>query len=103
MKNSFIQEVKHTAVEPVTVMRDVNDVLIIEGVRYGGDFFRMMAVPSDDVLYAIQRDGDQVIATMMRNVEEAKQFFEAASATPLSPSTETSPQTGEASNLGGED
>jgi hypothetical protein len=36
----FIQEVEHVAVEPVRIEREHNDVIVIEGVRYGGDFFR---------------------------------------------------------------
>lgn len=72
----FIQEVEHVAVEPVSIEREHNDVIVIEGVRYAGDYFRMMAVPNADVLYAVRRDDDQVWLTVIRNVDEARKFFE---------------------------
>jgi len=77
MSQTFIQEVAHVAVEPVRIEREHNDVIVIEGVRYAGDYFRTMAVPDADVLYAVRRDDeDRVVFTVIRNVEEAEAFFD---------------------------
>ena len=77
MSQQFIQEVEHVAVEPVRIEREHNDVIVIEGVRYAGDYFRTMAVPDADVLYAVRRDDeDRVVFTVIRNVEEAEAFFD---------------------------
>ena len=112
MSETFIKEVEHVAVEPVRIEREHNDVIVIEGVRYAGDYFRTMAVPDADVLYAVRRDDeDRVVFTVIRNVEEAEAFFDYVflaeamdpSATPLSMGTSTSPQMREErANLGGE-
>lgn len=85
MSQQFIQEVEHVAVEPVRIERDANDVVIVEGVRYSGEYFRTLAVPNTDVLYAIRRDGEQVWLTVIRNVVEARTFFEGLDVT-LTPS-----------------
>lgn len=41
--NKIISTVPHNPFPPVQVMREVNDVLIIEGVRFSGEFFRSLA------------------------------------------------------------
>lgn len=77
MSETFIKEVEHVAVEPVRIEREHNDVIVIEGVRYAGDYFRTMAVPDADVLYAVRRDDeDRVVFKVIRNVEEAEAFFD---------------------------
>ena len=76
MSETFIQEVEHVAVEPVRIEREHNDEIVIEGVRYSGDYFRTLAVPNADVLYAIRRDDDQVWLTVIRNANEAEAFFD---------------------------
>jgi len=104
--NSQIKPFAHQP-KPVTLERDVNDVVIIEGVRYSGDYFRTMSAPNEDVLYAIHKGEDDVVrVTMIRDANEAENFFDRVFVakemeTPLSPSTATSPQM-ENHNLGGE-
>ena len=73
--NSQIKPVAHQP-KPVSIERDVNDVVIIEGVRYAGKYFRMLAFPDRDMLYAIQRDGDRIILTTIRDANEAENFFD---------------------------
>ena len=72
--NSQIKPVAHQP-KPVTLERDVNDVVIIEGVRYSGEYFRILAFPNPNMLYAIRRDGDQVWLTEIHNPGEAQDFF----------------------------
>jgi hypothetical protein len=74
----FIRTVEHQRKKPVTVERDVNDVLVIEGVRYAGDLFRTFAEPDDRYLYAMRRDGDTVVLVTVRDVDDARKFFEEA-------------------------
>jgi hypothetical protein len=74
--NTYIKPVAHQAKRPVTIERDVNDVIVIEGVKYAGDLFRCFAMPGSGVLYAAQNDGDSVRLTMIRTVKEAMEFFE---------------------------
>lgn len=76
--NGFIKQAVHQRKKPVTVERDVNDVLVIEGVRFQGDLFRMFAEPDDRCLYAMRRDGDTVVLVTVRDVDEAQKFFEEA-------------------------
>lgn len=73
--SQFIKPLPHVSVEPVSVVREHPDVLVIEGVRYAGDFFRQNAYPETDVLYSIRRDGDQVWMTVIHNAEQAQKFF----------------------------
>jgi len=75
MNNSNIKKVTHQP-KPVSIERELGDVVVIEGVRYSGDLFREFTLPSQDALYAVRRDGDTVSLTVIRNAEEAKQFFE---------------------------
>lgn len=62
--------------KPVTVEHLPGDVVLIEGVRYSGHFFREVSIPNNEVLYAIRRDGDWIWLTAIRNMEEAKKFFD---------------------------
>lgn len=77
--NSYIKQLPHQAIPPLSIEREWNnghEMIMIEGVRYHADFFRMNAMPSDDVLYAVhKRDDGVVIVTVVRTVEEAKIFF----------------------------
>lgn len=60
------------------------EAIVIEGVKYDAEYFRTFAHPDTDVLYAVRRDGDQVWLTVIRNVEEAKAFFDPRPALPQS-------------------
>jgi len=75
MDNRFIEEIEHEAKKPVSIEREPNDVVVIEGVRYAAELFRVLANPDAGLLYAFQRDGDQVIATVIHNAKEAFTFF----------------------------
>jgi len=76
--NGFIKQAVHQRKRPVTVERDVDDVLVIEGVRYAGDLFRTFAEPDDRYLFAMRREGNTVVLVTVRDVDEAKKFFEEA-------------------------
>jgi hypothetical protein len=76
MSEKFIKKIPHNPIEPVRVERDGTDSLIVEGVRFDGDFFRTLAYPSPYYLYAIRRDGEQVVLTVIHNKEESDKFFE---------------------------
>jgi len=71
----FIQEVEHEPKKPVSIEREPNDVVVIEGVRYAADLFRIFANPDVNLLYALQRDGDRVVVKVIRNGGEALGFF----------------------------
>lgn len=78
--NGFIKQAEHQAKRPVTVERDVPDILVIEGVRYAGDLFRTFANPDDKMLYAMSQGEDGVVKIIsVSNVEEARIFFEEVS------------------------
>lgn len=91
--NSNIKQLPHQAIPPLSIEREWNnghEIIMVEGVRYHADFFRMNSMPSDDVLYAVRkRDDGVVFVTVIPDGESAKKFFEE---TPL-PSA--SPQMGE--------
>jgi len=75
-QNSNIQELPHVGVRPVSVEREHPDRLIIEGVRFSGDFFRTISYPDPNYLYAIRRDEDGVVSFLViTNVEGAQDFF----------------------------
>jgi hypothetical protein len=77
MKNNLFQELPHEPKKPVSVEREHPDRLVIEGVTYDGDYFREMGHPDTDVLYAVRKDSEGVVClTVIRSVEEAKEFFE---------------------------
>jgi hypothetical protein len=58
----------------------LTDALIVEGVRYAGEFFRNVAWPDADALYSFERDGDVVTVT-----KHAKEQTEIANDVPLNP------------------
>lgn len=83
--NSNIKPIPHVGQEPLRIERDLSaghEVIIIEGVRYEADYFRTFACPETDVLYAVRRDEDAVWLTLIRTVEEAKEFFDPHPALP---------------------
>lgn len=74
--NNHIKQLPHQPKEPVSIEREHNDVIVIEGVRYDGDYFREFGYPDTNILYSVQRDDDGVVRlTMIRTPEEAAQFF----------------------------
>lgn len=75
MNNSFIQRLSHEPLKPVSLEREHPDIVMIEGVRYEGDYFRAMAAPRTDVLYAVRNDDGVTRLTIIRSVEDAKEFF----------------------------
>jgi len=101
--NNFIKRTAHMP-KSVSIEREENDVIVIEGVRYSGDFFRTNSWPDTKFLYALRRDGDQVWLTEIHDADEAKKFFESQPQppAPLSPITVTFPQI-EEHDLGEED
>ena len=80
MNNQFIKQVAHQAEVPLSIERDWNnghEIIIIEGVKYDAEYFRMFAHPEADVLYAVKRIAEDVVClTVVRTVEEAKIFFD---------------------------
>lgn len=75
MNSQFIKEVEHMP-DPVSIEREEHDVIVIEGVRYSGDLFRTLALPSNEVLYAIRRNEEGVVwVTQIRDVPGALEFF----------------------------
>ena len=76
MNNQFIKQISHQPVKPVEIERLPGDVVYIEGVRYAAELFRTVAFPSDECLYAIRRDGDDVVLTTIRTVDDARNFFQ---------------------------
>lgn len=75
----LIRELPHVPQRPVSVERQANDVLVIEGVPYAGELFRQMALPDDEVLLAVHRnESGTVVVKEIRNFEQAKRFFEEA-------------------------
>ena len=78
--NSFIKQIPHVDQKPLSIEREYtmqgHEVIVIEGVRYDADYFRIFAHPDTDVLYAVRRDEDMVVLTVIPTVEVAKEFFE---------------------------
>ena len=76
MQHGFIQEVEHEDRKPVSIEREPNDVVVIEGVRYAAELFRVFANPDLNLLYALRREDDQVVVKIIRNANEAEAFFD---------------------------
>lgn len=77
--NNFIKEVPHLKHHPLSIEREVTlhgEVIIIEGVRYDADYFRTFSHPDTDMLYAVRRDEETVVLTVIQTPEEASEFFE---------------------------
>lgn len=77
--NKLIQPMPHIEVKPLSIEREYTmqgrEVIIIEGVRYDADYFRTFAYPETDVLYAVRREEEMVVLTVIRTQEEASEFF----------------------------
>jgi len=73
--NTFITQLQHQPKEPVSIEREHNDVIVIDGVRYDADYFRTFAHPETEYLYAVRRVDETVMLTLIRTPEEAVQFF----------------------------
>lgn len=76
--NTLIKQIQHAPVEPLRIEREFEsgrEIIVIEGVRYDADYFRVFAHPETDVLYQVRRDDETVVLTIVRDVEEAKEFF----------------------------
>lgn len=78
--NSNVKNYPHVAQAPLNIERDYTmqgrEVIIIEGVRYDADYFRTFSHPETDVLYAVRRDEETVVLTVIQTLEEASEFFE---------------------------
>jgi hypothetical protein len=75
----LIKETAHQPIQPLSIERDWSgghEVVIIEGVRYDADYFRTFSYPKTDVLYAVKRDDECVVLTVIQSEEQAKEFFE---------------------------
>ncbi len=77
--NSNIKPVSHVAQKPLSVEREYvfggREIIVIEGVRYDADYFRTFSHPETDVLYAVRRDEETVILTVIQTPEQASEFF----------------------------
>ena len=78
--NGNIKQLPHQVKAPLSIERDIStghEIIIIEGVKYDAEYFRMFATPEADVLYAVKRLAEDVVClTVVRTVEEAKIFFD---------------------------
>jgi hypothetical protein len=75
--NMHIKNLEHVSKEPVSVVREHPDRLVIGGVVYDGDYFRTIGCPDTDVLYAVRRDSEGVVClTVIDSLEKAMEFFE---------------------------
>lgn len=100
--NSHVKKIQHVAQKPLSIEREITlggEVIIIEGVRYDADYFRTFSHPETDVLYAVRRDEDTVILTVIQTPEQASEFFDpapsAAIAAPPPKAGESTPILGE--------
>lgn len=76
--NSHVKKIQHVAQKPLSIEREITlggEVIIIEGVRYDADYFRTFSHPETDVLYAVRRDEETVILTVIQTPEQASEFF----------------------------
>lgn len=78
--NSLIKQIQHVEQKPLSIEREYNpfgrEIIVIEGVRYDSDYFRTFAHPDTDVLYAVRREEEMVVLTVIQTLEEAKEFFD---------------------------
>lgn len=78
--SQFIKQLPHVPGEPLRIEREFtfsNEVIIIEGVRYDADYFRVFAHPETEYLYAVTRGEDDVVKlTVIHNRVEAAKFFD---------------------------
>lgn len=103
MTNQLIKQIEHMP-GPVSIEREEHDVIVIEGVRYSADLFRAMALPRDDVLYAVRRNEAGVVwVTLIRDVAGAMEFFAPTPLPAASPQIEDRDLEGEEFEEGDED
>ncbi len=80
MNEKFIKELTHVPAEPLRIEREFEDgreIIVIEGVRYDADYFRVFSHPETDVLYSVVRGEDDVVKlTVIHNRVEAEHFFD---------------------------
>lgn len=78
--NSQIKTLPHAPNEPLRIEREFEDgreIILIEGVRYDADYFRVFSHPETDVLYSVVRGEDDVVRlTVIYNRVEAEHFFD---------------------------
>ena len=77
--NSNVKNLQHVAQPPLSIERELaggREFILIEGVRYDADYFRTFSHPETDVLYAVRRDEETVVLTVIQTPEEASEFFE---------------------------
>ena len=77
--NSMIKTLVHAPEPPLQIEREfVNgrEIIVIEGVNYEADYFRMFSHPETDVLYQVQRVEDFVRLTVIETREQADEFFD---------------------------
>lgn len=78
--STHIQQVTQGLLTPVSIERDMasgREIIVIEGVRFDADYFRFMATPNEDYLYAISsREDGSVWFDTIHNVAEAENFFD---------------------------
>lgn len=77
---SAVQTMVYMPDPPLRIEREYSisghEFILIEGVRYDASYFRTFAHPDTDVLFAVRRDGDTVVLSIIRNAQEAAKFFE---------------------------
>ena len=76
--NTTVQKMILMPESPLRIERDWSaghEIIVIEGVRYDADYFRTFGYPQTDVLYAIVRDEDCVMLTVIGTPEQAEEFF----------------------------
>jgi hypothetical protein len=79
MEHTQIKAMIHQPTRPLSIERDWTsgrEKIVIEGVAYDADYFRTFAYPDGNTLYAVRKEGDIVVLTSIRNVEDARKFFE---------------------------
>ncbi len=78
--NTFIKKIPHVPAEPLRIEREFvegREIIVIEGVRYDADYFRVFAHPETDVLFSVVRGDDDVVKlSMISNRAEAAVFFD---------------------------
>ncbi len=88
MMNKSMKPIAHITQRPLSIEREYTlqgrEVIIIEGVRYDADYFRTFSHPETDVLYAVRRDEETVILTVIQTPEQASEFFDPHPALPQS-------------------
>ena len=64
MNNKCFKPIAYQGKRPVSLEREENDVVVIEGIRFDGEFFRQLAYFESNVLFRIRRIDGEVIVEM---------------------------------------